>query len=81
MREFRLCQKSKEKLVHLAYSELRSDLVLKPHSSAFLSALVFSLPLPLFTCNPPWLPSVTVTDDWTRIRRESQPPIVSSSKD
>lgn len=77
-REHGLCQKAKDRLVHFAYSELRSDLNLKPGGSSFLSVLVFSLPLPLSTCSPPWLPSVTVTDDWTRIRRESQPPIVSS---
>ena len=49
--------------------------------ATFLSVLVFSLPLPLFTCSPPWLPSVTVTDDWTSIRRESQPPIVSPRRE
>lgn len=79
-RELSLYQKSKERLVHLAYSELRNDLLLKPRGRSFLSALVFSLLLPLFTCSPPWLPSVTVTDDWTRIRRESLLPTASSSE-
>lgn len=79
-RELSLYQKSKERLVHLAYSELRDDLVLKPRGRSFLSALVFSLLLPLFTCSPPWLPSVTVTDDWTRIRRESWLPTAPSSE-
>lgn len=71
---------SKERLVRLVHSELRNDLVLKPRGRSFLSALVLSLLLPLVTCSPPWLPSVTVTDDWTRIRRESWLPIVSSSE-
>lgn len=79
-REWSLYQRSTEGLVYLAYSELRHDLVLKPRGRSFLSALVFPLPLPLFICSPLWLPSVTVTDDWTRIRRESRLPIVSSSE-
>lgn len=79
-KELSLYRKSKERLVRLAHSELRNDLVLKPRGRSFLSALVLSLPLPLVTCIPPWLPSVTVTDDWTRIRRESWLPIVSSSE-
>lgn len=79
-RELSLYPKSKEGLVHLTYSELRNDLVLKPRGRSFLPALVFSLLLPLFTCGPPWLPSVTVTDDWTRIRRESWLPTASSSE-
>lgn len=75
-----LHRNSKERLVRLMHSELRNDLVLKPRGRSFLSALVLSLLLPLVTCSPPWLPSVTVTDDWTRIRRESWLPIVSSSE-